>query len=214
MDTLDCQRSYWDSVADKKTFSHPIQMDRFHDLVGPEDKILDYGCGYGRTCAFLKDHGYTDVTGVDISYEMIQRGKRMHDGLHLLHLENSSLPFADNHFSACTLLAVLTCVPTDAGQKQILAELHRVLQPGGIVYLSDYPFQPDQRNQDRYAAFAHEFDTPGVFRLSDGGVVRHHKISWIYELLADFEIIHEETIAILTMNGNDATIFQLIAKKC
>ena len=213
MHTLDWQVSYWDSVADKKTFSHTIQMDRFRALVGPQDRILDYGCGYGRTCAFLQDHGYTDVTGVEISKEMIQRGNRTYEGLHLLHLEDPRLPFADNHFAACTLLAVLTCVPTDTGQKTILAELHRVLQPGGILYLSDYPFQQDQRNQDRYAAFEHEFNKFGVFRLSDGGIVRHHEMSWIHELLTGFEILHEETIDILTMNGNDAKIFQFIAKK-
>ncbi len=154
MHTLDWQVSYWDSVADKKTFSHTIQMDRFRALVGPQDRILDYGCGYGRTCAFLQDHGYTDVTGVEISKEMIQRGNRTYEGLHLLHLEDPRLPFADNHFAACTLLAVLTCVPTDTGQKTM-----------------------------------------------------------IHELLTGFEILNEETIDILTMNGNDAKIFQFIAKK-
>jgi SAM-dependent methyltransferase len=213
MNDLDCQKEYWDSVASEKTFTHPIQFDKFRELVPIKSKILDYGCGYGRTCAYLEKNGYTDVVGVDISPGMISRGNKMYNGLNLQYISNSRLPFADNKFSACTLLAVLTCVPTNEGQKAIVSEIHRVLRPGGILYLSDYPLQKNQKNQERYLKFEHEFKNFGVFRLSDGGVVRHHKMPWIYEVLSGFDISYEETTEVLTMNGSKAKIFQIIAYK-
>jgi SAM-dependent methyltransferase len=84
---------------------------------------LDYGCGYGRTCAELMDFGYTDVIGVDISSEMIRSGLFFDAGLNLQQIDGEILPFPDNTFSACTLLSVLTCIPTDIGQQELINSL-------------------------------------------------------------------------------------------
>ena len=55
MKTLDNQFEYWDSVSSSKTFTHPVDIDRFHSVVSSKDNILDFGCGYGRTCDEFKD---------------------------------------------------------------------------------------------------------------------------------------------------------------
>lgn len=213
MDRLDCQREYWDGVAEKKTFTHPLRTERLREHVPPAGKILDYGCGYGRTCALLRENGFRDVVGVDISSEMIRQGLRLHPGLDLRHIQGGPLPFPDASFDACILLAVLNCIPTDHGQRELVRELVRVLRPGGILYLSDYPFQKDARNTERYRRFEAEFGRYGVFRLSEGAVLRHHDMAWIYELLPPFDIIMEEDREVLTMNGSRAAIVQIMAKK-
>lgn len=188
-------------------------MEEFRALVPIGAKVLDYGCGYGRACAELATSGYRDVVGVDISAGMIARGRALDPNLDLRRCDGCSLPFADDTFDACVLLAVLTCIPTDAGQRLVLAEIRRILRPGGILYVSDYPLQPDSRNQARYRKFQKAFGVFGVFRLPDGGVVRHHDRRWIHELLAPFEIIGENRAEVTTMNGNAARIFQILARK-
>ncbi|OHD71073.1 MAG: hypothetical protein A2W19_08440 [Spirochaetes bacterium RBG_16_49_21] len=213
MNELDNQKAYWDGVTVEKKFTHPIRLDLFRELVPLGSNILDYGCGYGRTCAELVKSGYKDIVGVDISSEMIKHGLLLYPSLNLQYIEGSILPFSDNTFAACTLLAVLTCIPTDAGQKELINELHRVLHPNGILYLSDYPLQKDARNNERYNQFKDAYKKFGVFRLSDGGVVRHHDMPWIYALLSRFDIIKEDNIEVTTMNGNAAEAFQIIAKK-
>ena len=213
MNKLDYQQTYWDRIATKKTFTHSIQLDKFQELVSLQSKILDYGCGYGRTCAELIENGYSDITGIDISSEMIKRGLSLYPDINLQHVDNGILPFGDHTISACTLLAVLTCIVTNAGQRDVIGELCRVLKPGGILYISDYPLQKDQRNKERYHQFENEYGNLGVFGLPDGGVVRHHTMSWIYDLLFQFDILMEENVDVSTMNGNQATIFQIIAKK-
>jgi len=41
--------------------------------------ILDYGCGYGSLIDYLDEHGYSySYTGFDISCEMIEKGKLLH----------------------------------------------------------------------------------------------------------------------------------------
>ena len=213
MNKIDLQETYWDSIAAEKAFTHPIAMDKIREAVEVEGKILDYGCGYGRTCVELKKDGFGDVVGVDISSQMIACGQSLYPGLELLHFDGVTLPFPDESFVACTLLAVLTCIPTNIGQKRAIAEINRVLIPDGILFVSDYPFQQDAGNQDRYHQFENEFGVFGVFRLSDGGVVRHHDMPWIYELLSQFDIINEDNIKVSTMNGNAARIFQILARK-
>lgn len=214
MNELDTQQPYWDSVATKKTFTHPVQKEIFQKYVPMRGRILDYGCGYGRTCAELMKLGYSKVIGVDISTEMIHRGLTMHPELNLQHTDGGKLPYQNKIFSACTLFSVLTCIPSDEGQRHVIKELHRILHYYGILYISDYPLQQNARNIERYEKFKEEFGGYGVFRLSDGGVVRHHDMNWIYELLSDFEIIKEEMMEVSTMNGNEAEIFQIIARKC
>jgi SAM-dependent methyltransferase len=213
MDPLDCQQSYWDKVAGDKRFTHPLQMDRFREVVPPGGTVLDYGCGYGRICAFLMEHGYRQVIGVDISPEMISRGRRLDSRLDLRHIRNNTLPFENDTFDACTLLAVLNCIPTDSGQQALVEALYRVLRPNGILYLSDYPLQPDARNTDRYKRYENAFGQFGVFRLPDGAVLRHHNPDWIYSLLERFDIIWEDNMTVLTMNGSKAVIFQIMAVK-
>jgi SAM-dependent methyltransferase len=213
MSEIDIQKAYWDAVAKTKTFTHPIPTHVFRGLLSADARILDYGCGYGRTCSEFFEAGYRSIWGIDISAAMITRGHSLHPELALLRFDGISLPFADCSFDACTMLAVLTCIPTDAGQKRAIDEIHRVLRPGGVFFMSDYPLQSDTRNQRRYREFTSELGMYGVFRLSDGAVVRHHDMGWIHRLLCEFEILGEESIRVSTMNGNAADIFQIFARK-
>lgn len=213
MNDLDKQKVYWDSVAKEKTFTNPLKIKSLKELIPIDGSILDYGCGYGRLSSELVDAGFTDVTGVDISNEMIKYGLIQNPSLNLKQIDGGRLPFPDNAFSACVLFAVLTCMPTNTGQTNLISEIRRVLKTNGILYLSDYPLQQDKRNNERYNQFKDEFGTFGIFRLSDGGVVRHHQIKWIYSLLSEFDFISEERFIAPTMNGNSAEIFQIIARK-
>lgn len=40
--------------------------------------LIDLGCGPGQTTRFLKDAGQTDITGLDLSPEMINQAKKLH----------------------------------------------------------------------------------------------------------------------------------------
>jgi len=48
----------------------------------PEDKdikILEIGCGFGRYLSFLKNKGYKNLTGIDISKEQIEAAKKTYN---------------------------------------------------------------------------------------------------------------------------------------
>ena len=96
MNKIDLQETYWDSFATEKSFTHPISLDEIREVIPNDGKILDYGCGYGRTCNELTRGGFNDVVGVDISSQMIARGKLLNPELNLQHFDGVTLPFPNN----------------------------------------------------------------------------------------------------------------------
>lgn len=69
------QVSYWDRVAHEKRFSHPLRLDWLERHSNQQARILDYGCGYGRTLAELSQAGFQNLAGVDFSGAMLARAR-------------------------------------------------------------------------------------------------------------------------------------------
>ncbi|NUT33253.1 MAG: class I SAM-dependent methyltransferase [Hamadaea sp.] len=212
MADLDHQVGYWTTTGAAKTFTHPLEL-TWLDGVDRGARILDYGCGYGRLTAYLRDHGFAHVEGADIAPALIDRARAAAPDLtfHLMD-EPPALPHPDDALDVVVLFAVLTCVPDDGAQRDLIAELRRVLRPGGLLYVSDLPLQDDARNRERYERFARTYGTYGVFETGDGGVCRHHDRAWLADLLGEFTVAAERTVVVPTMNGNEVTAVQLLAR--
>jgi len=213
MKNIDNQFKYWDRVSASKTFTHPMDIERLKALVSTNAEILDFGCGYGRTCEELYRFGFRNIVGVDSSEMMIERGRREYSHLDLQTLKNNHVPYNPDTFDAVILFAVLTCIPTNAGQQALISEIYRTLRPGGIVYISDYWLQSDERNLGRYDAYKEKYGVYGIFELPEGAIVRHHDQDWISSLLKDFVMVEMVDIEVKTMNGNSSNGFQYIGRK-
>lgn len=208
----DPQRDYWDAAAGSKRFTHPVDP-AWLNGVPRNAAVLDYGCGYGRTLGELARLGFTNLAGVDISPEMIARARAEQPGPCFGVLEAPPvLDLPDASVDLVLLLAVLTCIPADEDQRRLVAELHRVLAPGGRMVVSDLPLQEDERNQARYARFA-PLHGHGVFETADGAICRHHAVSWLVNLLAAFRIADTRHVTVPTMNGHPGTAAQFLAVK-
>lgn len=204
-------RAYWDRIGPAQTFAHPLRQDWLAGL-GPDARILDYGCGYGRNLQALGDQGWRNTLGVDFSAAMIARARDMHPRLDLRVIDSLPLAEPEASFDAVLLFAVLTCIPRDEDQIALVAELKRVLKPGGRLYLSDYPLQADQRNLARYRASQARHGIYGVWDREDGGVFRHHDMAWLHRLLSGWEELACEVIETSTMGGNAATVVQSLRR--
>ncbi|MEV3854834.1 class I SAM-dependent methyltransferase [Streptomyces sp. NPDC050095] len=213
MTDLHSQVPYWDGVSATKTFTHPLHLP-WLDGIDRQAAILDYGCGYGRVMEELERHGFTGLTGVDTSPGMIERARGLHPAMRFAVLDAPPVsPFQDGEFDAVLLFAVLTCVPDTDAQHRLVGEVARVLRPGGLLYVSDYPLQEDARNRARYERDAARFDDHGVFETSEGAVFRHHTRERLDALLAGFDVVGTRTAAVSSMNGHDATALQFLARK-
>jgi SAM-dependent methyltransferase len=200
------QVPYWDAAATTKTFTHPLHPPWLAGI-NRHAKILDYGCGYGRTMAELEQHGYDNLTGVDTSPGMIERARHLNPTMRFTVLDTPpTTPHPNNTFDAILLFAVLTCIPSDEAQHGLIAELNRIQKPGGLLYISDLLLQDDERNRSRY-------NRDGVFETSDGAICRHHSREWLATLLTGFETFHTRSIPVTTMNGHESLGIQILARK-
>ncbi|WP_076863041.1 class I SAM-dependent methyltransferase [Bradyrhizobium mercantei] len=133
--------SEWETLHRSRTFK--ARTAAMFGLLGNADlsgqRWLDAGCGTGTLSRLLAARG-CDVTGVDASSEMIVTARSgLADSLLAERLTFqqiptiANLPFADRSFDGVLCASVLEYVPDVA---QCLAQIHRVLSPGGLLLVS------------------------------------------------------------------------------
>lgn len=136
----------------------------------PGDRVLNAGCGFGREASRLLERT-PDIalTAVDGSPEMVEAATRSLGGARsaaVLHARLEALPFPDASFPRVLCLGVLMHVKRDA---DALAELCRVLEPGGTLVVSFnsawHPLSPLVRANNRFlkrwsGEYVQRFRTP------------------------------------------------------
>jgi len=95
--------------------------------------VLDAACGTGRHAAHLAAAGHP-VVGVDASEAMLARARRRLPGADLRVGELTRLPLEDESVAGAVCALALSHLPEIAGA---IAELGRVLAPGGRLVISD-----------------------------------------------------------------------------
>jgi SAM-dependent methyltransferase len=118
-------------------YARPAILALAGDVTGR--RILDAGCGSGPLFAALRDLGAT-VTGFDSSTKMLELARRrLGDGADLRVADlGRPLPFPDGAFDDVIASLVLHYLEDWTAP---LAELRRVLKPGGRLIVSvDHPF--------------------------------------------------------------------------
>ncbi|GGN79402.1 ubiquinone/menaquinone biosynthesis methyltransferase [Streptomyces albiflavescens] len=100
-------------------------------------RVLEVAVGTGLNLPFYPNG--TDVTGVDLSSAMLDRARTRADevGLKvpLVEAPATRLPFPDASFDTVVCALALCCIPDD---RTAVAEMHRVLKPGGTLLLIDH----------------------------------------------------------------------------
>ncbi|HKP10426.1 MAG TPA: bifunctional demethylmenaquinone methyltransferase/2-methoxy-6-polyprenyl-1,4-benzoquinol methylase UbiE [Gaiella sp.] len=96
-------------------------------VVQPGDRVLDACCGTGDLGLAAEREGGI-VTGLDFSARMLERARQKSDSIVWVEGDLLALPFDDGSFDTATVgFGVRNVSDLDAA----LAELHRVLRPGG-----------------------------------------------------------------------------------
>jgi len=97
---------------------------------GPTDRLIDLGCGSGRTLLWNRDW-QAQAVGIDIAPFFALESRQ---GVDLLLGDLRRLPFADGTFTKAYSLDVLEHLSPDA-LRGMLSEAARVLAPGGQLFV-------------------------------------------------------------------------------
>lgn len=123
--------SYDEPGNDTIALEEPIVRDLLDDL--PSGPVLDAACGTGRHAAHLASAG-REVIGVDSSEAMLAHARRRLPEADLRPGELTSLPLEDHSVMGAVCALALSHLPQIA---PAIAELGRVLAPGGRLIVSD-----------------------------------------------------------------------------
>jgi ubiquinone/menaquinone biosynthesis C-methylase UbiE len=137
------RREYFDGVADKwdgwnaRAEMEPVMRQGLRELgVGPEEHVLDLGCGTGIMLGMLLDvlGPRGRVTAVDFAPRMVEvaRGKTLDTRVEFRVAEACALPVGDGTMDRCVCFSTWPHFPDP---RAVLVEQHRVLKPGGLLHV-------------------------------------------------------------------------------
>jgi ubiquinone/menaquinone biosynthesis C-methylase UbiE len=142
-DSPNLQTSY-DRVADRyaedyfgelerKPFDCEV-LDKFANEVRGKGVVCEIGCGPGQVARYLKDRGI-DIHGVDLSEEMVRSASKLNSDISFAQGDMLGLKAADNSLAGIvSFYAIIHLKRDEIGRA--LAEMNRVLEPGGRVLIS------------------------------------------------------------------------------
>jgi ubiquinone/menaquinone biosynthesis C-methylase UbiE len=99
------------------------------------ETALDFGCGVGRLTRAMARH-FSHCTGVDVAATMIEQATRLNRGSACTFLVNEANDlgrFEDSTFDFVYSALVLQHLPSMEVIRRFIAELFRVLEPGGLL---------------------------------------------------------------------------------
>ena len=174
-------------------------VDFRHFALAPGDRVLDLGCGEGRHVISAYLEPGIEAVGVDLNVEDLKTTRDKFEDFNGASSESSftlasanalALPFADNYFDKVICSEVLEHIPDYQGA---LAEINRVLKPGGLFCASVPRRWPEQLCWALSEAY---HKVPGghlrIFRdralkleIEDLGMCQYHR-HWAHALHAPF----------------------------
>lgn len=166
------ERDY-DKFAEKGNFNETFVE---WNYIGPEtaaaiarnyiplsSTILDAACGSGLTGIALKNLGYKDIHGMDISSKLLALAEKtgVYSSLRKVDMQAMPLPIDDNTYDAVNFIGALTYFETN----DILKELCRIVKPKGYVVFSQ---RDDIMCKNNYEQKLSQMEEMGLWRRTFG----------------------------------------------
>jgi SAM-dependent methyltransferase len=107
----------------------------------PPARILDLGCGAGRTSMGLNRLGY-DVVAIDLSTGLLAEARRRYHGIDFREMDATQLGFERETFDAAMFsYNGIDCIYPVEERVRCLQEVGRVLRPGAPFIFSSHNYQ-------------------------------------------------------------------------
>ncbi len=144
--TQDLHQKNIDTYKSKESVAHYEKLTKIKDaemfLIDKyfSGKVLDLGCGVGRTTKYLADNGF-DVLGVEIVEDMVMRAKQIYPKVKFDVGDACKMKYKDGTFDIVFFsFNGLDYIYPEGRRVVALKEIERVLKKGGyFIYSSHNP---------------------------------------------------------------------------
>lgn len=156
-------------------------------------RILDFGCGIGNGIPHLAARfPGAQLTGVDVSGDSLELARRANPDATFARIEDGRVPLPDASADMAVAACVFHHIPPRE-RAQWVAELHRVLAPGGrLVVFEHNPLNPVTRR----VVAACKFDDDAIL-LPRGETVGLMRSAGFESLEADYIVFFPRALSAL-----------------
>ena len=140
------QEEHFDEVAEVYDESLPAHVTAHYlakrtrfvvECCPPPARLLDVGCGTGALAAKLAARGY-EATGLDPSEGMLGVLRERAPEVKAVQASATDMPFDDGEFDLSVSVATMHHIADPNSVRLALAEIVRVVRPGGTVIVWDH----------------------------------------------------------------------------
>lgn len=179
--------NYLQLRQDKRNYNDNIEQPILQKLIGSceGERVLDIGCGYGGTCAWLRANGAKNVTGIDNSFRMIDYAQAHNsaENIQYLLLEASELSKLDKKFDLVVSSLVFHYIKD---LDKLFQDIRSLCVPGGrLVFSMEHPiYTANESSDDQW-----EFDEEGkkkAFKLRNYGAEGVRHVEWLGKKIEKF----------------------------
>jgi SAM-dependent methyltransferase len=153
----DIQKSY-DTVARQyadeiyaelagKPFDREL-LDRFAERVRGRGRVCDLGCGPAQIARYLRDRG-VDAFGLDLSAGMLEQARRLNPDLQFVQSSMLALGLGPGVLHGVAAFYCIIHIPRPL-VVAALAELRRVLEPGGCLLITFHLGTEDSHHEELF----------------------------------------------------------------
>lgn len=108
-------------------------LDRFAAQVRAGGQVCDMGCGPGHVARYLNNAGIS-IWGLDLSAGMVEQARKLNPGIRFREGNMLSLQLPDASLAGIAAFYSIVNIPK-AALPVVFAEMARVLEPGGCLFL-------------------------------------------------------------------------------
>ena len=170
------------------------------DLVAPlrEEPLLDLGCGAGRHLLALHEAGFHQLSGLDLSRELLEVAKERlaaigAEDVELLHSDMRHIPYVDHFAMVLSMFTSFGYFEDDEENRAVLATVSRSLQSRGR-FLIDY------LNRDWVIAHL----------VSKEELVRDDKRFWIERRVSEDRRRVEKRVQVISPGGEEKVFYESV----
>lgn len=143
--------------------------------------ILDAGCGTGGLIEQLKQHGYTNIAGFDLSPDAVEYAQKSWPNVQMLDILQTDKAYPQNSFDIVVCNDIFTVLP-DGKDRQALEKLVAVLKPGGILIINLAALRSFAGSHDVAVSMTRRYTKASVRQLVSDLVTIKETIFWPFLL--------------------------------
>jgi SAM-dependent methyltransferase len=102
-------------------------------------KVLDLGCGNGRSTRMYIDIGLRpeQLTGLDLRPGTIELAKKLHPNINHDTYDGDKMPFPDHSFNWVSITTVMSSIKSHDDRRYLANQIYQQLEPGGYLFYYD-----------------------------------------------------------------------------